>query len=46
MDRRFETAADVVQQLDQMALAEKREITRALAVRIINEKTDQMNASD
>ena len=46
MDRRFETAADVVQQLDQLALAEKREITRALAVRIINEKADQMNASD
>ncbi len=46
MDRRFETAADVVQQLDQLALAEKREITRALAVRVLNEKTDQMNASD
>ncbi|MES0863595.1 DnaA/Hda family protein [Ruegeria sp. SCPT10] len=46
MDRRFETAAEVVQQLDQLALAEKREITRALAVRVLNEKTDQMNASD
>jgi len=36
MDRRFETAADVVARLDQLALSEKREITRALAVRVLN----------
>lgn len=29
MDRRFETAADVVEQLDQLALMEKRDITRS-----------------
>ncbi|MEO1107536.1 MAG: DnaA/Hda family protein [Pseudomonadota bacterium] len=46
MDRRFETAAAVVKQLDQLALAEKREITRALAVRVLNEKPDEMNAGD
>ncbi|WP_377190084.1 HdaA/DnaA family protein [Ruegeria meonggei] len=41
MDRRFETAAEVVTRLDQIALSEKREITRALAVRILNsEPTD------
>ena len=36
MDRRFETAAEVVERLDELALAEKREITRALAIRVLN----------
>ncbi|WP_170383280.1 HdaA/DnaA family protein [Ruegeria atlantica] len=36
MDRRFETAADVVARLDHLALSEKREITRALAIRVLN----------
>ncbi|MFY2825848.1 HdaA/DnaA family protein [Ruegeria sp. MALMAid1280] len=36
MDRRFETAAEVVARLDQIALSEKREITRTLAVRVLN----------
>ncbi len=36
MDRRFETAATVVSQLDQLALSEKRDITRALAIRVLN----------
>ncbi len=36
MDRSFETAADVVDQLDALALSEKRDITRALAVRVLN----------
>ncbi|MTI01711.1 MULTISPECIES: DnaA/Hda family protein [Alphaproteobacteria] len=40
MDRRFETAAEVVEQLDQVALSEKREITRALAVRVLNKSID------
>lgn len=46
MDRRFETAAEVVQQLDHLALAEKREITRTLAVRVLNEKSDEMDTGD
>lgn len=36
MDRRFETAAEVVARLDHLALSEKREITRALAIRVLN----------
>ncbi|KUJ79413.1 HdaA/DnaA family protein [Ruegeria profundi] len=36
MDRRFETAAEVVARLDHLALSEKREITRALAGRVLN----------
>ncbi|WP_171173846.1 DnaA/Hda family protein [Ruegeria sp. HKCCD8929] len=37
MDRRFETAAEVVERLDRIALAEKREITRALASRVLQD---------
>jgi len=36
MDRSFEAAASVVEALDSLALAERREITRALAVRVLN----------
>ncbi|WP_420584553.1 chromosomal replication initiator DnaA [Ruegeria sp.] len=36
MDRRFETAAEVVARLDHLALSEKREITRMLAIRVLN----------
>ncbi|WP_170395602.1 HdaA/DnaA family protein [Ruegeria arenilitoris] len=36
MDRRFKTAAEVVARLDHLALSEKREITRALAIRVLN----------
>ncbi len=46
MDRRFETAADVVQQLDQLALAEKREITRSLAIRVLNTDQYEMDTGD
>ncbi len=42
MDRRFETAADVVSRLDQLALSEKREITRALAIRILNSESNDV----
>ncbi len=35
MDRRFETAAEVVAQLDKLALSERRDITRALAIRVL-----------
>ncbi len=41
MDRRFETAADVVAQLDRLALSEKRDITRRLAIRVLNMNPDQ-----
>ncbi len=41
MDRRFETAAEVVEQLDQLALSEKREITRTLAARVLNSERDE-----
>lgn len=37
MDRRFETAAEVVEQLDKVALTEKREITRTLAIRVLSQ---------
>lgn len=37
MDRSFEAAARTVAALDRLALAERREITRALAVRVLNE---------
>ena len=37
MDRRFETAAQVVDRLDRIALTESRPITRALAIRVLNE---------
>ncbi len=46
MDRRFETAAEVVAQLDQVALMEKREITRALASRVLNKDVDEAVAGD
>ncbi|NOE34787.1 MULTISPECIES: DnaA ATPase domain-containing protein [unclassified Ruegeria] len=46
MDRRFETAANVVAQLDHLALAEKRDITRALAVRILNTSPDEVDTGD
>lgn len=46
MDRRFETAANVVAQLDQLALAEKRDITRALAVRVLNTNPDENETDD
>ncbi len=36
MDRRFETAAELVERLDHVALSEKREITRTLASRVLN----------
>lgn len=36
MDRSFETAARVVDQLDNLALTEKRDITRALAIRVLS----------
>jgi chromosomal replication initiation ATPase DnaA len=46
MDRRFETAADTVAQLDQLALSEKRDITRALAVRVLNSDVNSVDADD
>lgn len=46
MDRRFESAADVVSQLDQLALAEKRDITRALAIRVLNTAPDEVETND
>ncbi|MCE8513937.1 chromosomal replication initiator DnaA [Ruegeria pomeroyi] len=38
MDRSFEAAARMVEALDRIALAEKRDITRALAVRLLNDQ--------
>ena len=46
MDRRFETAADVVAQLDQLALMEKRDITRTLAVRVLNTSPEEIETGD
>ncbi|KUJ76934.1 chromosomal replication initiator DnaA [Ruegeria marisrubri] len=46
MDRRFETAAEVVERLDRVALAEKREITRALASRVLTSDTDAAGPGD
>ena len=46
MDRSFETAADVVGQLDDLALSERRDITRALAVRILNTVPVQSKTGD
>ncbi|MFA3918093.1 chromosomal replication initiator DnaA [Ruegeria hyattellae] len=40
MDRRFDVAAHMVERLDHIALTEKREITRALAARLMAEKAD------
>ncbi len=44
MNRSFETAARVVEQLDEIALTEKRDITRALAVRLLNTEAEQSDA--
>lgn len=46
MDRRFESAADVVEQLDCLALSEKRDITRALAIRVLKMDPDQGDTGD
>ncbi len=46
MDRSFETAANVVAELDQIALDEKRDITRSLAVRLLNTGSKQSDACD
>jgi chromosomal replication initiation ATPase DnaA len=46
MDRRFETAASVVAQLDQLALSEKRDITRALAVRVLSADLDDIQSGN
>jgi chromosomal replication initiation ATPase DnaA len=46
MDRRFETAADVVAQLDDFALSEKRDITRALAIRVLKMDPDEGEPND
>lgn len=43
MDRRFDAAAQMVARLDQLALSEKREINRALAIRLVS--TDDLNES-
>ena len=44
MDRSFETAARTVAQMDDIALGEKRDITRALAVRLLNTGAEQSDA--
>lgn len=46
MDRNFETAARVVGGLDDLALREKREITRGLATRIVNASAEVSDAKD
>lgn len=46
MDRRFETAADVVAQLDHVALMEKREITRTLAIRVLKKDIEDPVSGD
>ncbi|SMO65995.1 DnaA ATPase domain-containing protein [Ruegeria faecimaris] len=46
MDRRFETAASTVALLDQLALSEKRDITRALAVRVLSAELEDAETSD
>lgn len=46
MDRRFETASEVVSQLDWLALSEKREITRALATRVLNMRAEEIAVDD
>ncbi|KIC43268.1 chromosomal replication initiator protein DnaA [Ruegeria sp. ANG-R] len=46
MDRSFETAAKVVAELDRIALDEKRDITRSLAVRLLNTDTEQSATRD
>ena len=44
MERSFETSVQIVAQMDDIALSEKRNITRALAVRLLNTGTEQSNA--
>lgn len=46
MDRSFEAAAAVVKHLDDLALSEKREITRVLAVRCLNTLQAASNTED
>ncbi|MEX0307261.1 MAG: chromosomal replication initiator DnaA [Ruegeria sp.] len=46
MDRSFETAARIVNELDRVALSEKRDITRSLAVRLLNTGPEQSDARD
>lgn len=46
MDRSFEAAANVVDSLDELALAERRDITRALAVRVLNTLPVSFNTDD
>ncbi|MDP5217887.1 chromosomal replication initiator DnaA [Ruegeria sp. 2205SS24-7] len=46
MDRRFDAAARMVDRLDHIALTEKREITRALAARLMAEDADLATAGN
>ncbi len=46
MDRSFEAAAWVVDRLDHLALSEKRDITRALAVRLLTEDNPNATRND
>ncbi|SDW64809.1 dnaA protein [Ruegeria halocynthiae] len=46
MDRSFEAASNIVTELDHVALSEKRDITRSLAVRLLNAEPEQSDACD
>ncbi|WP_299659570.1 DnaA ATPase domain-containing protein [uncultured Ruegeria sp.] len=46
MNRSFETAASMVAELDRVALDEKRDITRSLAVRLLNTEAEQSDTRD
>ncbi|WP_170607062.1 DnaA ATPase domain-containing protein [Ruegeria arenilitoris] len=46
MDRSFETASKVVGLIDDLALREKREINRALAVRVLTNLRSELNSYD
>ncbi|WP_372573702.1 chromosomal replication initiator DnaA [Ruegeria jejuensis] len=46
MDRRFDAAARMVERLDHIALTEKREITRALAARLMADDADLATAGN
>ena len=46
MERNFETAARIVAQMDDIALSEKRDITRTLAVRLLNTEAEQSDAGN
>ncbi|WP_299944387.1 DnaA/Hda family protein [uncultured Ruegeria sp.] len=46
MNRSFETAANMVTELDRVALDEKRDITRSLAVRLLNTEAEQSDTRD